>query len=246
MKRLFLIVVLILAAYSYASATHQRAAEIMYRHISGLTYEVKIVTYTYSPSFADRPTLDVNWGDGSSSTLVRTQKVSLPDNITRNVYEYKPDIGANTNRHTYSSPGSYLLSMEDPNRNLGVVNIPNSVNVPMYVETLLIINPFLGYNNSPVLLNPPVDLGCVNQVFVHNPGAYDIDGDSLSFRLVSCKTAGGIDIPGFTQPASSNSFSYQPCYRRRDLGHPDHAGGIQYCVCGRRMEEWRKSRQPDS
>ncbi len=207
MKRLLLTLVLLLAAYSYVSATHQRAAEITYKHITGLTYEVKIITYTYTPSFADRPNLDIFWGDGSSSTLQRTQIVTLPDNITKNVYEYYPPDGAITNRHTYSSPGSYLLFMEDPNRNLGVVNIPNSVNVPMYVETLLIINPFLGYNNSPTLLNPPVDLGCVNQVYIHNPGAYDIDGDSLSYRLVNCKTTGGIDIPGFTQPAASNSFS---------------------------------------
>jgi hypothetical protein len=76
----------------------------------------------------------------------------------------------------------------------------------MYVQTILVINPFLGYNNSPVLLNPPVDVGCVDQIFVHNPGTYDVDGDSLSYRLVICKTTGGIDIPGFTQPQASNSF----------------------------------------
>jgi gliding motility-associated-like protein len=207
MKRFFLIVILLLAAYSYVSATHQRAAEITYKHISGLTYEAMIITYTYTPSPADRPTLDIYWGDGTSSTLQRTQKIALPDNITRNVYEYNTSLGAISNRHTYSSPGTYKMYMEDPNRNNGVVNIPNSVNVPMYVETLLIINPFLGFNNSPTLLNPPVDQGCVNQVFVHNPGAYDVDGDSLSYRLVSCKTTGGIDIPGFTQPAASNSFT---------------------------------------
>ena len=90
-----------------------------------------------------------------------------------------------TNRHTYSSPGTYTMYMEDPNRNYGVVNIPNSVNVPMYVQTILVINPFLGYNNSPTLLNPPVDVGCVDQIFIHNPGAYDVDGDSLSYRLVN-------------------------------------------------------------
>lgn len=207
MKRTLLISALWLFLANLLMATHQRAAEITYRHISGLTYEVKIITYTYTPSPADRPFLDVYWGDGSSSSLVRTQKLSLPDNISKNVYEYKPEAGATTNRHTYSSPGTYVLYLEDPNRNYGVVNIPNSVNVPMFVQTELIINPFLGYNNSPVLLNPPVDVGCVNEIFIHNAGAYDIDGDSLSYRLVNCKTTGGIDIPGFTQPTASNSFT---------------------------------------
>ena len=207
MKKTALVLLLVLLGIVQVSATHQRAAEITFKHITALTYEVKIITYTYTQSPADRPTLDINWGDGTYSTLVRTQKTSLPDNISFNLYDYRPDMGATTNRHTYSSPGTYIIYMEDPNRNLGVVNIPNSVNVPMYVETKLIINPFLGFNNSPTLLNPPIDVGCVNQVFVHNPGAYDVDGDSLSYRLVNCKTAGGIDIPGFSQPQASNSFS---------------------------------------
>ncbi len=206
MKKSILISFLMFYMGFQALATHQRAAEITYKHISGLTYEARIITYTYTPSPADRPELTLNWGDGTSSTLLRTQKTNLPNNISLNIYEYNPGMGAVSNRHTYSSPGNYLLWMEDPNRNYGVVNIPNSVNVPMYVQSEIIINPFLGYDNSPVLLNPPVDVGCVGQTFIHNPGAYDIDGDSLSYRLVDCKTSGGIDIPGYSFPQASNDF----------------------------------------
>jgi gliding motility-associated-like protein len=237
MKKSILIIILLLFCIFRASATHQRAAEITYRHVSGLTYEAKIITYTYTPSPADRPTLDIFWGDGSYSTLVRTQKQALPDNISLNVYEYDPQQGAITNRHTYSSPGTYLLYMEDPNRNLGVVNIPNSVNVPMYVQTELIINPFLGYNNSPTLLNPPIDVGCVNQVFIHNPGAYDVDGDSLSYRLVNCKTTGGIDIPGFTQPAASNFFNIHPVTGDVVWDTPIMQGEYNIAFV---IEEWRQ------
>jgi gliding motility-associated-like protein len=50
----------------------------------------------------------------------------------------------------------------------------------------LIINPFLPANSSPLLLNPPLDNGCVGQCFEHNPGAYDLDGDSLAYRLDTC------------------------------------------------------------
>ncbi len=205
-KRIIVWMIFMLVAVA-SHATHQRAAEITYRHVTGLTYEVKIITYTYTPSPADRPELEIFWGDGTSSMLKRTLKQNLPDNISLNEYEYQPENGATTNRHTYSSPGTYILYMEDPNRNYGVVNIPNSVNVPMYVETALVINPFLGYNNSPTLLNPPVDVGCVGQLFLHNPGAFDIDGDSLSYKLVICKTAGGIEIPGFSYPQASNEFT---------------------------------------
>lgn len=236
MKNKLIICFSLLLFSIHTFATHQRAAEITYRHISGLTYEAKIITYTYTPSPADRPFLDINWGDGTSSTLLRTQKVNLPDNISLNIYEYKPSMGATTNRHTYSSPGTYTISMEDPNRNYGVVNIPNSVNVPMYVQTILVINPFLGFNSSPVLLNPPIDVGCVNQLFIHNPGAYDIDGDSLSYRLVNCKTAGGIDIPGFTQPAASNSFSINPVSGDLIWDKPVMQGEYNVAFV---IEEWR-------
>jgi len=232
------ITLFVLVMAEYVMATHQRAAEITVRHVTGLTYEAKIITYTYTPSPADRPELEIFWGDGTSSMLLRTKKTNLPDNISLNIYEYNPDVGATTNRHTYSSPGTYVLYMEDPNRNYGVVNIPNSVNVPMYVETMLIINPFLGYNNSPTLLNPPVDIGCVGQVYVHNPGAYDIDGDSLSYKLVNCKTTGGIDIPGFTQPQASNSFSINAVTGDLVWDSPVIQGEYNIAFI---IEEWRNS-----
>jgi hypothetical protein len=99
MKKIFLLWILLVFGCIQAMATHQRAAEITYKHISGLTYEAKIITYTYTPSPADRPTLDIFWGDGTSSTLVRTQKNALADNITLNVYEYRPEIGDDQPAH---------------------------------------------------------------------------------------------------------------------------------------------------
>lgn len=133
----------------------------------------------------------MNWGDGTSSILPRVEKTNLPNNITKNVY-----IG----NHTFSAPSNYTISLLDPNRNYGVINIPNSVNIPMYVETTLTINPFLGPDNSPVLLNPPLDNGCVGAPFIYNPGAFDPDGDSLSFKLVPCKGDGDKIFPGFLIP----------------------------------------------
>lgn len=170
----------------------------MFTHIEGLTYEIRMITYTYAPSPADRPELEVQWGDGTSSILPRTVKVDLNQVIRRNEY-----VG----QHTYAGNGTFKISLEDPNRNYGIVNIPNSVNIPFYVETELIINPFLGANNSVQLLNPPLDQGCVNRLYVHNPAAYDPDGDSLSYKLTICRGAGGLPIPGYTLPAASNSFT---------------------------------------
>jgi hypothetical protein len=82
----------------------------------------------------------------------------------------------------------YNVTMEDPNRNAGVINIPYSVNVPMFISTTIVVNPLLiGPNSSPVLTFPPIDEGCVGVPFYHNPGASDPDGDSLAYELIHCK-----------------------------------------------------------
>jgi gliding motility-associated-like protein len=185
---------LVLSAY----ATHERAGEIIYRHIQGLTYEATIITYTYSPSPADRPELELRWGDGTSSILPRTTMIDLTPVIRRNEY-----VG----QHTYAGAGTFVLSVEDPNRNYGIVNIPNSVNVPFYIQSELVINPFVGSNNSVILLNPPLDYGCVNKLYIHNPAAYDPDGDSLSYKLTICRGANGEPIPGYTYPQASIDFT---------------------------------------
>jgi len=190
-----------------AWATHQRAGEITYRNISGLTYEVTITTYTFAPSAADRCELTINWGDGESSVLPRTNGPAgqTPANIycEHTGQNVNPEIRLNIYKgvHTYASASTYRIWLEDPNRNLGIQNIPNSVDVPLYIETLLVINPFLGSNSSPVLLLPPIDNGCVGLPYLHNAGAYDPNGDSLSYKLVSCKGAGGLDILGYKLPS---------------------------------------------
>ncbi len=202
-KKITVFFLLTLLIYMRVFATHQRAAEITYRWMGDLTYEFTITMYTYTPSPADdvRTFLPINWGDNSTDDIPRIVFQALPDNYTLNIYRMN---------HTFPAAGSYTISVEDPNRNFGVVNIPNSVNVPMFVESELFINPFLGNNNSVELLNAPIDQGCVGKLFIHNPSAYDPDGDSLSYRLVSCKGASGLDIPGFTQPQASNSFTIDP------------------------------------
>jgi gliding motility-associated-like protein len=210
MKRIFFFILIILIGVSTALATHQRAGEITFKYISGLTYEITIITYTRTSAPADRPWLEVLWGDGTSSELPRTEKINYGNDISRNVYAYKPEQGALQARHTYSSQGTYRISVEDPNRNFGVMNIPNSVNVPLFLESVLTINPLMGMNNSPILLNPPIDNGCVHQIYIHNPGAYDIDGDSLAYSLISCRGTDGLVIPGYTIPIATDSININP------------------------------------
>lgn len=210
-------------------ATHNRAGEITYRQISDLTFEITIITYTATgPGWtADRPELEIQWGDNTTSVLPRVEKIDLPDDYRRNKY-----IGT----HTYPGPGVYVIVVEDPNRNLGVNNIPNSVNTIFSISTTMLIDPTLGVNNTPILTQPPVDKAAVGQVFVHNPGAYDPDGDSLSYKLTICRAENGEPIEGYTLPAASNSLSVDEITGDLVWDTPVYAGVYNIAML---IEEWR-------
>ena len=105
MKRFLLITVFLSGLVADLMATHNRAGEITYEQISQFYYKVTITTYTKTSSPADRPELDIFWGDGTSSTLPRA---SFQDNfggagsdIRKNVY-----FGF----HTYPGPSVYIRS----------------------------------------------------------------------------------------------------------------------------------------
>ncbi len=67
-------------------------------------------------------------------------------------------------------------------------------------KSVLKIDAILGHNNSVVLTNSPLDNACAFKLFIHNTGAFDPDGDSLSFSLIDCKALDGLPIPGYTYP----------------------------------------------
>ncbi len=202
MKHIILFFVLIFNIL-LLSATHNRAGEITYRHISGNLFEFTLTTYTYTPSEANeyRDSLEIEWGDDTKSDIPRIYIDYLPDEIQKNTY-----VGL----HEYPGPGVYVVLMSDPNRNDGIENIGGSVNIVFTLKTILKIDAVLGYNNTPVLLNPPIDKAAVGQRFVYNPSAFDIDGDSLSYRMAVCLGANGEEIPSFSLPQASIELYVNP------------------------------------
>ena len=209
-------------------ATHQRAAEITYAWVGGNAYEFTLTTYNVpNAAWQQRDSLLINWGDGSEEYVYRDIWYYISEECVLNTYK---------TIHNYASAGTYVISMEDANRNYGVINVPNSVMVPMHIETELVINPFLGNNNSVQLLNAPVDKGCVGKLYLHNPSAYDPDGDSLSYQLVTCKGQDGIEIPGYTLPQASHSIEIDPATGELRWDAPVLQGEYNVAIM---VEEWR-------
>jgi len=182
LKKCTFTILLILGILGLAQATHNRAGEIIYTQKGDLTIEATIITYTKTSSVdADRDSLVLLWGDGTSQTVKRSNGSGeeLDDDVKRNLYIAE---------HTYPGRGTYTLSFTDPNRvaNILNVNAPNSIEIPFYVQTTFTFlnSQFQGSNSSVQLLSQPIDRGCVGEKFEHNPNAFDVDGDSISYELV--------------------------------------------------------------
>lgn len=196
--RYILTISIFIAVLHDASATHNRAGEITYTQIDELTIRVKVTTYTKgSNSSVDRDSLELIWGDGTADFIYRTNGNGqlLGNDVKVNTYEAE---------HTYPGRATYTLAFQDPNRvsNILNVNSPNSVEVPFFLSTsfTFLNNQFQGFNSSAVLLQAPIDFACVGKRFVHNPNAFDPDGDSLAYELIVPFQTEGVPVPDYFYP----------------------------------------------
>ena len=209
---------LLLAFFAFlpalASATHNRAGEIIVRTAgcetssNQLTACATIITYTETAQTeVDRDSLLLDWGDGRSQMIGRTRTTNVAPGIQRNEYALC---------HQYSAFGRYLLSFQDANRVRGVRNIPGSVNIPFSLSTSFsLVDPSVnGCNSSPELTQHPIDNACIGSVWTHNPGAFDVDGDSLAFEFSVPTYAPRAELVNYVLPnqvsGSTGSLAIDP------------------------------------
>ncbi|MEN9521767.1 MAG: hypothetical protein RL065_144, partial [Bacteroidota bacterium] len=168
MKYLYSLLLFVLCLVSEKTfATHNRAGEISYKHISNNTFEITITVYNKNPFTSPTPVAyryfldDVKWGDGDSSRVYKSDSLNICDSIIKN--EYKT-------RHTYPGPGRYTICWGERNRNGGICNIKNSDNVAFYLQSELEFKTpqFIGYNSSVVFLNSPVTFAHVGIPYRYN------------------------------------------------------------------------------
>jgi hypothetical protein len=193
---------LFLLSTGNAVATHLRAGEIIATRLkcSALTYRITITVYidTESGVHFGGPGEILHFGDSTS--------VEVPDTQTT----LRPDLGANMGMaqfvidHTYAGPGRYLIRYAEPFRNGSVVNIDDPLSTLFYIETAITID--VGCDNTPRLLVPPIDKACVGAAWYHNPGAYDVDGDSLSFELSVPKMGKGVEVIDYRDPNTKEFY----------------------------------------
>ncbi len=177
-------------------ATHLRAGEITARRLCPTReFEITITVYTDIG-----PNITARFGGGLLDFGDGSDPVEVP--IIENPVDLGNDVGFNqfVIRHTYPANGQFTISYTEPNRNEGILNMSNSINTMFHLETKIFIEVSIGCNDTPVLLVPPIDRGCVGSTFFHNPGAFDPDGDSISYEFVIPKREAGLDVFDYVFP----------------------------------------------
>jgi len=271
-KHIVLVSIFMLACFFTANATHNRAGEITYLRIAPFftvvggvnvpvfTYSITLIKYTDDGSLiADRCTDTIYFGDGNYAIVPRINgPITIGDCncgvlngvqlrcgeviITDGDYRVKRNIY--TTIYTFPGAGTYKIRSADPNRNANVHNMAQSVNQMFYVESLLIIDNFTGANSSPIFSFPPIDKACRNVCFEHNPGAFDPDGDSLSYEMSTPRGVNGQTVPGYFDPetGAGGSFSIHPTSGLLSWCKPQFTEEYNIAFI---VREWRKNTSGD-
>ncbi len=249
-----LAVLFTVCAIIHSNATHLRAGEIVATRVNcnSLTFIITVTVYTNTKNTTvlfggDQDIL--NFGDGETMLVPETPNtIRLDLNSDGSVATASFTIA-----HTYSGIGSYTISYKEPNRNEGVLNMDASVNTTFYLETVVSVDPFLGCNNTPRLLIAPIDQACSGVAFSHNPGAYDPDGDSISFALAVPYSDRNTEVINYKSPNDPKFYTNYGTANETGTGTPTFAidpvtGTITWDAPGAMGEyniafhiiEWRK------
>ncbi len=195
----FSLLTCILCQQTYA--THNLAGQISATYVGSNRYDIQITTYTDpAPAGVDRCTADLEIWNCSGQlvgTIEDIPRANGPLDPSPNPMECPPgvhigvEVYTTVKRNIYNTSftfpgqGCYILRYFDLARRKDVTNITDPGNQTFFVETQIFIpNPLLGQNNSPILLNEPLDEACVGKIWTHNPGGFDAEGDSLVYSLL--------------------------------------------------------------
>ena len=198
----------LLLVFNTLNASHIRSGEIRIERLpkSGLWYRFTVVAIrdTEGIKFGDQGVFD--FGDGSTAegpfdppngNLVETPIGDPSDNLSLVVFSFE---------HEYSFHNFiYNVSYREKNRNANILNMNNSLEAEFLVEASFDTDALIGGDNvSPIFTTLPIDFAGSGEQFIHNLGAYDPDGDSLSYELYIPKQdkQGGqvIDVFGYVYP----------------------------------------------
>ncbi len=232
-SRIVCLVLLLLLIFSGNSqATHAGGADLTYKCLGGLLYEIEATFYRDCGGSSEPGNVTITY---KSATCSYTRSVLANKVLMNNGMEITfPCASASSTCNGGMTTGmrkwvyrtiitlpsacaDWVFSYRICCRNCTVTTIqtPCAVNSEIYVEAKL-NNLLAPGNSSPAFNNMPVAFICLGQNFNYNQGVTDIDGDSLSYELITPKISATAEVtwlpPASTQSplASSTPFTINP------------------------------------
>ncbi|MBP6658828.1 MAG: T9SS type A sorting domain-containing protein [Bacteroidia bacterium] len=191
----------ILLATTNIQSQDIRGSEIKYNNPTNQTCNFEISLYVQSGMGIDRDTMMFE------NTIVPGISTQLSNNITLWKYSYQ---------YAFSGNGTHQIYYPDSFRISSISNIMNSESEIILPSIRLMMNPYIGSNSSPVFLNKQTDIYRSGNTIIHEPMAFDAEGDSLVFSLAPATSSNytfptGISIDSQTGkvelPYSSNIYA---------------------------------------
>lgn len=198
------IALLFLLMFTTCKADHYYGGYITYTHIGGYTYKASVVTYADNDKInSDRDSVEVVWGDGTVEWIQRVNNLGNGETvfpgIKKNLYE---------GIHTYSAPGNYQLVFIDDFRPFDIFNIAagRSGSTLLYFDAVIPVADTLTFciNNAPSFKTEPYMFAKPGNDFYLSLTHFDIDGDSLSFKLTEPKARNAQPVPDYYRPVGAS------------------------------------------
>ncbi len=260
LRLLVLTIAILFAGSTKTQASHAAGADLTYRWLSGNTYEVTAAFYRDCGGITQPTTVTLNYASVNCGV---NQNVTLPAINNGPVITF-PCNSVQTTCSGGSTPGiqqwlyrgnitlpsacsDWKLSYSVTARNCAITTIvqPSPCNSstsyePIYVEALL-NNLNAPQNSSPTFSNVPISFVCLGQNFNYNHGVIDLNGDSLTYELITPLTSATTSVTylsGYSASSpilSSPAFSINP--NTGDLFMNPTA--IQVSVVAIRVKEYR-------
>jgi gliding motility-associated-like protein len=201
-------------------ATHSMGADISYECLGNNDYRLRLTFYRDCAGI-DAP-LGVQVLIHSTICNIDTFAFLLPDSGTGNdIVPVCPSVITTCHNgnftgieewvysrifHFPANCTDWTISYELCCRNGAITTIQAPLNQNIYIFAHL-NNTISPCNSSPTFTNKPVPFVCQGQPFSFNHGAYDVDGDSLAYSVISPLSVGGSQVqyrPGYS--------AYAPLY----------------------------------
>lgn len=200
-------IVMFIQAQNEAFASHAQSADITYQCLGGNQYQVTLSFYRDCAGVAapTTATIDISSAScGQNLTLTLNRIAGTGTEVSPICTQMSTQCtgGPYPGVQEYKYSGIITLPMQCTDwtfsftlccRNASINTIVNPASENIYVEAVL-NNLNFSCNSSPVFSNPPVPFVCIGQPYCFNNGSSDVNGDSLSYTLITPRTSASTTV----------------------------------------------------